>query len=152
MIEKEMKRKKSEPAPIKTLNKLTQVIYNWSGAYDMDDGSIHVGCDEYYTTTILWHESIHMLLLEQYDLESCAMWDNIANDLQEYLFNINAPEKPYILILPAIKAKSEDNGWYKGRKQKEKSIITGWKPDMKKRVPIRHIDEIYKAMNVDFLP
>jgi hypothetical protein len=148
MIDEEMNRKKIAPPDIKTLNKRTQVIYNWSGAYDMNDGSVYVGCDEKYATTIIWHEIMHMILFEQFYLEATRMWDNIANDLQEYLFGVGAPEEPYIYKSPPIKAKEMDDGWRLGRKQREKSERVGWKPDTKKRVPIRHIDEIYKAMGL----
>lgn len=147
-IEKEMDRKKQAPPDIKTLSKKTQVIYNWSGAYDMSDGSVHIGCEEKYTATVIWHEVIHMILFEQFYLEANQMWDNIANDIQEYLFGFRAPDEPYIYKSPPIKAKEIDDGWRIGRKQKEKSERTGWKPDTKKRVPIRHIDDINRAMGL----
>lgn len=144
----DMNRKKSEPPLIKTLNKRTQVIYNWSGAYDMGDGSIHVGCDELHITTILWHESIHMILFEQFYLEANYMWDNIANDLQYDLFGISAPEEPYIYTSPPIRAKEMDGGaWREGkRKQREKSERVGYKPTHIKRVPIRSHEEILDNM------
>ena len=136
-IETEMKRKKSEPPPIKTLDKRIQVARNAYAFYDLDAGSIELGCEEKYVATAIWHEVIHMILFEQFYLEANAAWDNIAYELQEYLFDQCPPQQPYNLTLPAIKAKEEDDGWRLGRKQKEKSIITGWKPDTKKRVPIR---------------
>lgn len=135
-LEKEMSRKKFDPPKIETLNKKTQVIYNWSGAYDMSDGSIHLGCEEKYTATIIWHEIMHMIFFEQFNLEANQLWDNIANELQEFLFHIKAPEEPYIYLSPPIKAKSIDDGYFVGRKQKEKSERVGWKPDTSKRVPI----------------
>ncbi len=136
-LEKEMNRKKIDPPKIKTLNKRTQVVYNWCGAYDMADGSIHVGCDEDHIATILWHESIHMILFEQFYLEANFLWDNIADDLQYYLFNISTQDEPYIYSIPPMPAKSIDDGWLVGRKQKEKSVRIGWKSDDKKRVPIK---------------
>ena len=132
----DMTRKKFEPPVIKTLNKRTQVVYNWCGAYDMSDGSIHVGCDEEHIATILWHESIHMVLFEQFYLEANFMWDNIANDLQHYLFDLSVQDEPYVYSVPPFKAKIEDNGWYNGRKAREKSVRVGWKPDTKSRKPV----------------
>ena len=144
--------RKYEPPPIRTLDKRIQVARNAYAFYDMDDGGIELGCEEKYVVNAVWHEIMHMILFEQFNLEANYHWDNIADEIQEYLFDGCLPDKTYNLTLPAVKAKPEDNGWYKGRKQREKSERIGWKPDTKKRIPIRHIDEIYKAINVDFLP
>lgn len=144
--------RKREPPPIRTLDKRIQVARNAYAFYDMNDGGIDLGCEEKYVANAIWHEIFHMILFEQFNLEANAMWDNIAHEIQEYLFDEGPPDKPYNLTLPAVKAKPQDDGWYKGRKQKEKSVRIGWKPDTTKRVPIRHINEIYRSMNVDFLP
>jgi hypothetical protein len=146
-LETEMKRKKFEPPPIKTLDKRIQVARNAYAFFDMNVGSIELGCEEKFTATAIWHEVIHMVLFEQFYLEANFMWDNIAHELQEYLFNEFPPEKPYNITLPAIKAKELDDGWRLGRKQKEKSERVGWKPDTKKRVPIRSHIEIIENMS-----
>lgn len=130
---------------IRTLNKRTQVIRNFCAAYDMEDGYIELGCDFNHTAVLIWHEVMHKLLFEQFDLESGVMWDNIVVDLQLYLFNIDIQEsQPYIYQLPTARAKSLDDGaWVSGkRKQREKSIKTGWKPINKKRKPIRPLYDI----------
>jgi len=130
---------------IRTLNKRTQVIRNFCAAYDMEDGYIELGCDFNHTAVLIWHEVMHKLLFEQFDLESCIMWDNIAVDLQLYLFNIDTQEsRPYIYQAPTARAKSLDEGvWVSGkRKQREKSIKTGWKPGDKKRKPIKPLRDI----------
>lgn len=133
---------------VRTLNKRTQVVYNFCGTYDMLDGFIELGCDELHVPTILWHETIHKILFEQHDLESTRMWDNIADELQYYLFNISVQDKPYIYSQPPIKAKEIDGGaWIAGkRKSKEKSISVGYKPDNHKRVPIRSHDKIMEII------
>jgi hypothetical protein len=129
---------------VRTLNKRTQVIYNFCGAYDMAEGFIELGCDYEHTSTMLWHEVIHKVLFENFDLESCRMWDNIAAELQIYLFNIDHPDRPYIYKSPTARAKSIDDGaWISGkRKQKEKSVKTGWKLTEKKRKPVRSFKDI----------
>jgi hypothetical protein len=124
------KRKKNQD--IQTLSKKTQVIYNWCGAYDMGTGTIMIGSDESHTPTILWHESVHKVLYEYHDLESCYMWDNISDKLQLYLFNIEKQIRPYIYQSPTSRAKPIDDGWLNGRKQREKSEKIPWKP-----LPIR---------------
>ena len=129
---------------VRTLNKKTQVVRYCYAFYDMIDGGIELGCEEKYVAQAIWHESIHKLLFEDFFLEANYMWDNIADDISEFLFNSEMPEKPYVCTLPAFKAKSEDGGvWISGkRKQREKSIRVGWKPDTTKRVPIRKHDTI----------
>ena len=110
----------------------------------MSDDYIELGCDELHTPAMLWHEFIHKFLFEDFDLESCRMWDNIADDLQKYLFNLDIQDRPYIYTAPTARAKSVDDGaWASGkRKQREKSVYTGWKPDTTKRTPIRPLRDI----------
>lgn len=131
-----MRRKKFEPPNIKTLDKRIQVARHAYGFYDNDIGSIELGCEEKYVSNAIWHETIHMILFEQFFLEANYMWDNIAHELQEFLFDQCPPDKTYVQTLPAIEAKPIDDGWYKGRKQREKSERIGFRADMKKRVPI----------------
>ena len=139
-IESSMKRKKGDPPKVVTLSEKTQEVYNWCGAYDMTDGSIHLGCDEAHTPSLIWHEVMHMVLFEQYSFESNIMWDNIANDLQYYLFNIKVQSRPHIYSMPTKRAIEKDGGaWREGkRKQKEKSITIGWKPTTQKRIMRTH--------------
>lgn len=132
---------------IRTLGKRTQVIRNFCGAYDMAEGYIELGCDEEHCPTIIWHETIHKLLFEGVSLESTFMWDNIANEIQYYLFNVRIQDEPYIYSQPQQGAKEEDGGaWRNGRKQKEKSERTGWKPSIKKRIPVRSHKDILEKM------
>lgn len=145
--------RKKNPPPIKTLNKRTQVICNWCGAYDLIDGSIHLGCNEKHTPTLIWHEILHMVLFEQYSLEAGKMWDNIANDLQIFLFGMSSQEYPFIYESPPAKAKPIDDAWSKShnagmRKAKEKSITVGWKPEEKKRIPPRKLGEVSTQMQI----
>lgn len=141
MIEKEMNRKKIKSPDIKTLDKRVQVARHAYAFYDMNDGNIDLGCEEKYTATAIWHETMHMIFFEQFFLEANYMWDNIAHELQEYLFEGCIPEKPYIYTLPNVKAKVEDDGWYKGRKQREKSERVGFKsiPTKERRKPFWEI-------------
>jgi len=138
-----MKRKKGEPPDIKTLSKRTQVIRNWCGAYDMLDGSIHIGCDEKHAPSIIWHETIHMLLFEQFCLEATRMWDNIADNLQCYLFDICPQDLPEVWKSPPFKAPPVDENWINGKKASEKSEIVGWTQDPKyqRKVPIHKIED-----------
>ncbi len=134
-IETEMTRKKNNlPSNIKTLDKRVQVARNAYAFFNMDNGNIDLGCEEKYVATAIWHETMHMIFFEQFFLEANYMWDNIAHEIQEYLFDDCVPNKPYIYTLPPAKAKPEDNGWYNGRKQTQKSERIGWKSDTKKRV------------------
>ena len=104
-IEAIMNRKKNfSDIKIKTLDKRTQVIYNWCGAYDMIDGSIHIGCDEDHITSIIWHEIMHKILFEQISMESNKFWDNIADEIQYFIFNITPQDMPYIFTSPPAQA------------------------------------------------
>lgn len=129
---------------VRTLSKRTQVIYNICAAYDMGDGYIELGCDYEHTAPSIWHEVIHKYLFENCDLESCILWDNIADELQKYLFDIEVQDRPHIYKAPTARAKSVDGGaWVSGkRKQREKSVKTGWKPSDKKRKPVRPLRDI----------
>lgn len=146
-----MNRKKIEPPTIKTLDKKTQVIYNWCGAYDMGDGSILLGCDEDHIETIIWHETIHMILFEQFYLEACRLWDNIADEIQYHLFDICTQDKPYVMTQPVFQAKpitDSEQKWLNGKINIEKSEKTGYKNDGRgaRKVPIRTHEEIIKNM------
>lgn len=143
-----MKRKKEHS--IKTLNKKTQVIRNFCGAYDMLEGHIELGCDEEHCATIIWHEVIHKVLFEQFSLESTRLWDNIADDLQCYLFNICPQNHPYIFSQPPSMAKEEDGGQWRAGKmaQKERSERTGWKSSTTKRIPVRSHEDILDKMSL----
>ena len=129
---------------LRTLNKRTQVVRNFCAAYDMEDGYIELGCDFDHTAVLIWHEVVHKILFEQFNLESCVMWDNIADDLQLYLFNVDVQDKPYIYEAPTARAKSVDDGaWVSGkRKQQVKSERTGWRPNTKLRCPIRPLRNV----------
>jgi len=129
--------RKYSPAEIKTLDKRVQAMRHAYGFYDFESGAIELGCEEQYVAEAIWHETIHSVLFEQFFLEANAMWDLIADELQEFLFDRCPPEKTYIQTLPEPRAKPIDDGYYVGRKQREKSERIGWKPCMQKRVPIR---------------
>lgn len=140
-FEMEMERKKINPPDIKTLDKRIQVARNAYAFYDITLGNIELGCEEKYVASAIWHETMHMIFFEQFFLEANYMWDNIAHELQEYLFSDKIPEQPYIFTLPTIRAVSIDDGWLIGRKtKKEKNIRRGYVPDLKKRVPIKSLN------------
>jgi len=145
--------RKVEYAKVKTLDKKTQAIRHAYAFYDFDTGTIELGCEEKYTACAIWHETIHSILFEQFFLEANYHWDLIADELQEFLFDCCPPEKTYIQTLPEPKAKIEDDGWYVGRKQREKSVRVGYKyhkQNITKRIPKRVSEEAEAHMTNNY--
>lgn len=149
MIENFFLRKRNLKAPeVFTLSRKTQVIYNWCGAYDFVNDAIYLGCDEKHTPTIIWHEIIHKYLFENIDFETCMAWENIADELQKYLFNLDVQNQPYVFSRPPPRAIEQDGGkWRNGIKKIKKSKKTGWKKSTTKKIPVRkHEDIINNAL------
>jgi len=94
-----------------------------------------------------------MIFFEQFSLEANYQWDLIADELQEFLFDRCPPEKTYIQTLPEPKAKIEDDGWYVGRKQRERSVRVGFIPNKQivtKRIPKRVSEEAEAHMTDNY--
>jgi hypothetical protein len=98
-------RKRKEEQKVKILNALAQVQMCWSGAYDLRDGSIHLGCTEKDTPRVLAHEFMHKFLFENKSLEAGIMWDNISEAIELFIHGKMA-EPPYVLTTPSKKVKS----------------------------------------------
>ena len=141
-----MKREEFKQHKVRTLDKCVQFARNYCASFDMTDGAIELGCDEDHAPTIIWHEFMHKIFFEEFDFESTKYWDDIADDLQHYLFDITTQILPYIYIAPPITAKpipESHDKWLNGKKDIKKSIRVGYTPDSKykRKIPIRHPTE-----------
>lgn len=124
---------------ILTLNKLTQAMRKCHAFYDWCEDSIETGCDELHTPVDIWHEVMHKIFFEQHCLECCVFWDNIADELQEYLFEVKADAMPYVYMLPAKKIET-DKKWIEGKYKGTHSERTGWKGNGQART----YDDVHK--------
>ncbi len=93
--------RKYKPANIKTLDKVIQANTGYSGAYNMCTGEIEIGATEEDICILLWHENMHKFFFENYSLETCVMWDGIADSVQEFLFGETG--LPYVYTVPTAR-------------------------------------------------
>ena len=113
------KRKESTPI-IKPLPAIEQIQRHFIGAFTPETGEIELGSHEKDTTTVLWHEMMHKYLFEHHSLEAGHMWDNIAKEIEQHIFNKSlwANMRPFAFSVEKF-AKSEP---HKHKTLKEKGI------------------------------